>query len=439
MTRREELEAKQAELRGKIGQLFKDKPALDFTTEERATIENGNKELATISTEIEGIKAMEAMRDQYLNDATGLPGVGGGLPLPGSGQPGAGGGTKTTDSQIADAAAAYAKADFERRMIGAGGGLENPVLSERIAKSFIESASFKQFNKASTKPEKAPESEIQTKALLDTTGFVPAATRSNLLISLPLRRLVVADLFPQGTITQRAFVYMEETSETNAAAAVAEGGTKPESALAFAERTANVRKIATVLPVTDELFDDAPAMQAYLQGRLTVFLQMAEENALLNGSGVAPNIQGVLNNPGILTQARATDTAPDAFYKAATKVATTSFLDVSAFVMHPVDWQNIRLLKDTTNQYLFGSPLNGDIERLFGYPVVKTPAIAQGTGLAGAFDLGGFIFRRTGIMFAVSTEHADFFIKNQLMLRVEERLAFPVFRPSAFCTVTGLP
>lgn len=436
MTRIEELREKKDRIRGELRELFKAKPNLDFTPEERSKIEGGNKELEGVVSELEGLEQLDRLKNDLLATETGTDVLaGGGLPLgeidPDTGKP-------YTDSKLDDIAGRIASKEFDRQMSARGGGLENPVISRAIAGSFVKSASFKKYNKFAATPERAPATEVEIKALLDTTGFTPAVTRSNLLISLPLRRLVVADLFPQGAIAQSQFVYMEETSETNAAGAVAEAGQKPESALAFAERSAKVRKIATVLPVTDELFEDAPAMQAYLQGRLITFLQQAEENQLLNGSGVAPNLLGILNNPGIQNQPKGADTAPDAIYKAATLVQTVAFLDPSAIVMNPLNWQTIRLLKDSTGNYLFGSPLAGDVERLFGYTVVKTPAIAAGTALVGAFDLGGMIFRRTGIAFAVSTEHADFFIFNKLMLRVEERLAFPVFRPQAFCTVTGL-
>jgi HK97 family phage major capsid protein len=436
MTRIEELTQKRDDLRGKLKTLFQAHPNLDFSTEDRATIEGANKELEPIVKELEELTQISKLRDDILATAAGTDALkGGALPLaevnPATGKP-------FTESEISDFASKFASNEFERQMSQRGGGLENPLISRAMAKGFMESPTFKKFNKFEAKPDKAPTSELEIKALLDTTGFVPAVTRSGLLISLPLRRLVVADLFPQGAIAQNRFVYMEETSETDAAAPVAEAGQKPESAMAFAEASAAVRKIATVLPVTDELFEDAPAMQAYIQGRLITFLQLAEENQLLNGDGVAPNLLGILANPGIQTQAKGTDTAPDAIYKAATKIQTVAFLDASAIVMNPTDWQNIRLLKDANGQYLFGSPLAGDVERLFGYTVVKTAAIAAGTSLVGSFDLGGMIFRRTGIAFAVSTEHADFFIFNKLMLRVEERLAFPVFRPQAFCTVTGL-
>jgi HK97 family phage major capsid protein len=179
-------------------------------------------------------------------------------------------------------------------------------------------------------------------------------------------------------------------------------------------------------------------MRSYVQGRMTIFLQLAEENQLLNGSGVAPALEGIYTNAGIQTQAKGADTIPDAIYKAATKVEVNSFLSASGVVIHPNDWQRVRLLKDSTGNYLFGSPMSGDIERIFGYPVVKTQATAEGTALVGAFDTAAMVLRRTGISFAVSTEHSDFFITNKLMLRIEERLAFPIFRPTGFCEVTGL-
>ena len=54
---------------------------------------------------------------------------------------------------------------------------------------------------------------------------------------------------------------MTETTATNAAAAVAEGQAKPQSTLVFGETTEPVRKIATILPVTDEMLEDAPQIR----------------------------------------------------------------------------------------------------------------------------------------------------------------------------------
>lgn len=440
--------------RGRMGELLALRKArgegASFTDEERNEFVKLNTELTPLVKEQETLQLVEKAADEteaYLND--NLP-TGSNLPQPSSVKTDLLGEIKLKDASGNYRPESEIKEELDRRAhakaaelmlaggMGGGGQLDTPerrveLKAAAIATAFIGSPAFKKYSKVSRSCNKGEEIEVDyQKALLDTSAYPIQSIRSNIILPLPTRRLVVADLMPQGNITQPRFLYVVETVATNNAAPVAEGGTKPESALSFAEASADVRKIATVLPVTDEMFDDAPLMRSYVQGRLVTFLQLAEENQLLNGSGVAPNLQGILNNPNILGGNKGADSIADAIYKATTQIMIQSQLNASGIVMNPLDWQTVRLAKDLNGQYLFGSPMSGDIERIFGYPVVKTVAIAQGTALPGAFDLAVMLLRRTGIAFAVATEHADFFIKNQLMLRVEERVAMPVFRPQGF-------
>lgn len=467
MTRIEQLAGDIQQKRGRMGALLQAKKDRggNFLPEELSEFTKLNGELTPITKEYETLSEVEKAARETEAFLAGQTPLGGHIPHgsgggggTGSGN-GNGAGTKSLqieglgeiilkdetgkylpDSQIKENIDRAARSNVSAMLAAMGGGFMSPEQSaERkamvLADSFVKSPAFKDYSKSARR---SPEVELQTKAILDTTAFPVTSVRSNLMLGLPTRRLVVADLMPNGSISQPRFLYVEETVATNGAAFVAEGGTKPESALQFAERSADVRKIATVLPVTDEMFEDAPLMRSYVQGRLVQFLQLAEENALLNASGVAPNLLGLLNNPNIGTLNKGADSIPDALYKATVKIEIDSQLSASGIIMNPLDWQTVRLSKDNQGQYLFGSPMAGDIERIFGYPVIKTVAMAQGTALPGAYDLAAQILRRSGIAFAVATEHADFFIKNQLMLRVEERLAFPVYRPQAFVEVNLL-
>src|SRR5207248_5858794 len=103
---------------------------------------------------------------------------------------------------------------------------------------------------------------------------------------------------------------------TNNAAETAEAGTYPESALSTTEQTATVRKVAASLPVTDEQFEDEPRARDYVNNRLEYQLRARLDSQILNGNGTAPNLRGILNVAGINTQAKGTDPAPDAIYKA---------------------------------------------------------------------------------------------------------------------------
>jgi HK97 family phage major capsid protein len=79
---------------------------------------------------------------------------------------------------------------------------------------------------------------------------------------------------------------------TNAAAATRKAALKPESALAFTNVDEPLRKIATFLPVTDEMLEDFAQIQSYIDNRLSLFVQIAEEAQLLSGNGTAPHLTG---------------------------------------------------------------------------------------------------------------------------------------------------
>jgi HK97 family phage major capsid protein len=261
------------------------------------------------------------------------------------------------------------------------------------------------------------------------------------------RRLVVADLFPQGSTDRPTIIYLKESSVTNAAAAVAEGGAKPGSDLNLTQVTENVKKLATTLKVSDEALEDISFLQSYINARLTLFVKLAEEDQLLNGSGSGANLTGLLNRSGLQTaQAKSTDSIPDAIYKEITKIRINAFVEPDGIVMHPTDWQSVRLSKDANGQYYAGGPFTGAYgnggmatqNQLWGMPVVVTTALSQGTAVVGAFGIGAQILRKGGLTVEATNSNEDDFLKNLVAIRAEERLALAVYRPGAFGTVTGL-
>jgi HK97 family phage major capsid protein len=273
------------------------------------------------------------------------------------------------------------------------------------------------------------------KTLLTLTTLTPDVVRGPLL-PMALDETTVGDLMAQGTIDGNVHAYYEETTFTNAADTVAEGAEKPESALAFTERTDTVRKIAHWVPATTEFLDDNAGIRSYVDNRLVFGLKRTEEDQLLNGNGTAPNISGILDR-AIQTVGSTNDL--DAIYHAITEVRVDGLAEPDAVVIHPLSWQNLRLAKNADDIYYGPGPFNPDnVERIWGLRVRVTPMIAEGTALVGAFRTSAQIFRKGGVRVIAASEHASFAIENKVAIIAEERLTLAVYRPTAFCSVTGL-
>jgi HK97 family phage major capsid protein len=280
--------------------------------------------------------------------------------------------------------------------------------------------------------------ELAIKTLITSADLTPLEQRRPGIVPSAQEERTVADLMLPGTTTAQKLTYFEETTFTNAAVETAEGDPKQESALDFTLREDFVRKIATWVPITDEMMEDVPTFESYLRGRLAFMVKQREELQLLRGAGTGITIQGVYNRTGVQTVTGYGMSTIDSILAAITEVQKDAFVEPTAFVVHPSDWFQIRTSKDLNGNYLLGpATLDPMAARPWGLQVRVTTNALENTGLVGAFNQAQ-IFRRTGIAIAISTENEDYFIKNKLAVRAEERLALAVYRPAAFCKVEAI-
>lgn len=304
--------------------------------------------------------------------------------------------------------------------------------SKSVGQLFVESPAFK------TKGTEA-HLDVDVKTLFQTSaGWAPDSRRSDLVVDYATRPILLSDLIPTVPIDQAAYKYMEETTFTNNAAEAAQGGAYGEAALALTERSASVEKVAVWIPVTDEQLEDVPGVQAYIDRRLRFMLQQRFDYQILNGNGTTPNLQGIINKTGIQTQAKGSGTVPDAIYQALTKVRVTGRAFPDAVVLHPNDWQGVRLLTTTDGVYIWGSPAQAGPEMIWGVRVIQNDAITENTGLVGDFGNFSLAGLRRGIEVQVTNAHSTYFVEGKQAVRADFRAVLVWTRPAAFCTVTGI-
>jgi HK97 family phage major capsid protein len=82
----------------------------------------------------------------------------------------------------------------------------------------------------------------------------------------------------------------------------AEAGAKTQSKAKLEEVTVKLSTLATLVPVTEELLEDAPAMDAYLRRKVPEKMDFKISDAMIRGSGAGMPL-GILNAPCLVTQA----------------------------------------------------------------------------------------------------------------------------------------
>lgn len=269
------------------------------------------------------------------------------------------------------------------------------------------------------------------------------------MIDILQRPLSILDLVTRVATQSDAIEYVREDTFTNSAAFTAEAtattgtsGTKPESALAYSVQTSTVRTLAHWIPITNRMLADAPALRGIINQRLLLGLDLTLETQITSGNGSGENLTGISSTAGINIQGLGSDNTADAIFKARTQVMVTGLARPNAVVLHPNDWQTVRLMREnaatgTLGGYLYGPPSVAGPSTLWGYPVVEALGATENTGLIGDFAMGCTLFDReqgnirTGLI-------NDQFVRNMQTILAELRVAFVVWRPTAFAKVTGI-
>lgn len=284
-------------------------------------------------------------------------------------------------------------------------------------------------------------------------GFLVEDDRRGLLDPFYQRPLTVRSLFSSGGTTSDTIDYVRMTTVDNNAAVVAEatsadvidgttvtdaiGGLKPQSGFEFDRDSTTVKTIAHWIPITKRALSDAAQIRTMIDSFLRYGLEEAFEDELINGVGTGEHFLGLLNTPGIQTQAApaGAQTNLDTLRMARRKVRIGGRTAPTAYVMNPVDWEKIDLMKDTTNRYLGAGPFAMGPQRLWGLPVIESEAVAVGTAWCANWNWG-VIYDREQASVQATDSHSDFFVRNLVAILAEMRAAFAVLRPAAFVKVT---
>lgn len=286
----------------------------------------------------------------------------------------------------------------------------------------------------------------------ESAGYLVENDSRGLLDPFYQRPLSVRQLFSQGQTTSDVIDYVRLVAVTNNAAVVPEarsadpidgttvtdvlGGLKPQSGFEFDRDQTSVKTIAHWIPITKRALSDAAQIRTMIDTFLRYGLEEAFEDELLTGTGAGEHFLGLYNQPGIQTQAAgAGQDVLDVTRLARTKVQIGGRARPTAYVMNPLDWQTVELLRNDNGDFYGGGPFNLTTPRLWGLPVVESEAVTPGTAWCAAWNWG-VVYDREQASVQATDSHADFFVRNLVAILAEMRAAFAILRPSAFVRIT---
>lgn len=270
----------------------------------------------------------------------------------------------------------------------------------------------------------------------DFTGYADFATEfNNNPILLPYEQFHYRRVLRPGTMSGEFVKFPKETNQ-NAGAGPAVwtvgSGAKPEIEPKLSTYTAEAEWIAGIIKeIPVSMMEDFAFMSSYLAQKAQNELVKAEDLALQNGSG---GISGLLDEATLYTGSKTIFV--EKLIDAALVQIKNAHYSANGIIVSNQDYANMILQKATGGSEEYNTPFvltmgtDGTL-RLLNLPIFSTSYLNTGQALIGDWTQAQLLIRSNPRLRIFEQNGTDA-EKNQLMMRIEERVALAVYSQSAF-------
>lgn len=256
------------------------------------------------------------------------------------------------------------------------------------------------------------------------------------IVPLVNRKVHVRQLLNIGALGKSNFDFVAETGGEGDPATVLEGSAKTQFDIDLQEKSVTAEYIAGWLRISRKMLDDVDSLTSFLQMRLLEKYLKVEDTQLLTGNGTSPNIKGL-----ITAATSATSTATNDYDLLLDALAQLEGSDYGAtgILINPATYYKIAQIKASTSG-LYDQPglvqfINGQLY-FDGVPVYKTTAMAAKSYLVGDFQMGAQMMVREQPRVEFFEQDSTNVRENKVTVRVEGRIALPIYYTGAFITGT---
>jgi HK97 family phage major capsid protein len=295
-------------------------------------------------------------------------------------------------------------------------GAGSTVETSTPGQSFVESEQFRSY------PGRGQGQSFEITGytgILETRALITTANLAIPHVVLPPREQVVPippllQVVDVQTVSGGVAEWVEVGPDPEAAI-VPEGTAKPEAALVFTPRTSALDTYAHWVQITRQALSDAVYVRSLVETKLRrgVLRKIATEIQAAITAATLPTADG----PTLLAAIRnGVGTVEAAGYAA------------NAVLLNPADWAALDVDMQTNT-------LNGAVvgQSFWGLRPISSTSQPAGTATVGDFQSGVSYLDRNVTDVFLTDSHADFFIKNILVILAEARGKAVVPEPAALC------
>jgi HK97 family phage major capsid protein len=251
------------------------------------------------------------------------------------------------------------------------------------------------------------------------------------IIELPKRKLHIRELLQVGGMGNKSnFDFVKEIVGEGAPASIGEGATKPQFDLDLQESSVKAEWIAGWLRISRNMLDDVEGMTTFLGSRLPELLLRAEDSQLLSGTGTSPQLKGLMTAGNFTAASSAATVDVEQIIQAISQLESAD-REANGVLVNPADYYNIMLTKSAGSgeydlPYSLVQIVNGQLI-IAGVPVYKSTAMTVDKFLVGDWTMGANLIFREPAKLQFFYEDGTNVRENKVTVRIEERVAFPVY------------
>jgi HK97 family phage major capsid protein len=293
--------------------------------------------------------------------------------------------------------------------------------------AFVGSEAFRDYPGSGTSRRVEVPFDLEQRAAI-TLGDQPAGalrpfvyTPANYTYQSPL-----LDVVGKVTTSANAVQWLQWTPNPQAAASVvAEGELKPEATMDEDLVSASLETYAHWKAISRQALEDVPQIRSIIEGRLRQGIVVALETAVATALNAAPI-------PPVTGSAAGGDNLLGMIREGMATVQAAGYGAANAVLLNPADWAGIDVA-------IMGGTLGGPTVNngFWGLRPIAVPSVPAGTAYVGNFATAVQLFTRSTADVFMTDSHADYFVRNLLLLLAEIRAKATVPDPQAAakCTV----